>query len=86
MRAIEFFERATALAPGYARAYAGLADAYAVAAFYAAGCLVMENGSPRMLANGTPDVRIMFMPASECSIVDRCEYTTPLGLPVVPDV
>ena len=34
MRAIEFFERATALAPEYARAYAGLADAYAVAAFY----------------------------------------------------
>jgi hypothetical protein len=24
--------------------------------------------------------------AIECSHVERCEYTTPLGLPVVPDV
>ena len=23
---------------------------------------------------------------SECSTVERCEYSTPLGLPVVPDV
>lgn len=33
-RAIEFFQQATTRAPGYARAHAGLADAYAVAAFY----------------------------------------------------
>ena len=24
--------------------------------------------------------------ASECNHVERCEYTTPLGLPVVPEV
>lgn len=32
--AIEFFQRAVARQPGYARAYVGLADAYAVSAFY----------------------------------------------------
>ena len=34
LRSIELLEQATAVAPGYARAQAGLADAYAVAAFY----------------------------------------------------
>jgi TolB-like protein/DNA-binding SARP family transcriptional activator/Tfp pilus assembly protein PilF len=33
-RAVEFFEQAVAKAPNYARAYVGLADAYAVSAFY----------------------------------------------------
>jgi DNA-binding SARP family transcriptional activator/TolB-like protein len=32
--AVEYFEQAVAAAPGYARAYAGLADAYAVQGFY----------------------------------------------------
>ena len=34
LRSIDLLEKATAIAPGYARAHAGLGDAYAVAAFY----------------------------------------------------
>jgi alkylation response protein AidB-like acyl-CoA dehydrogenase len=37
---------------------------------FAAGCFVSEGDGTRLMVNGVPDVRIFFMPAKECSIVD----------------
>jgi alkylation response protein AidB-like acyl-CoA dehydrogenase len=34
------------------------------------GCLILENGAPRMLANGMPDQRMMLVPASSARLID----------------
>ena len=34
------------------------------------GCVVLENGVPRQLANGTPEVRAMIFPASDVELID----------------
>ena len=62
-----------------------------------APAVTAPNGMPHALAwnIGTTGSTVSRCPrpspsvisvASECSTVDRCEYTTPLGCPVVPDV
>ena len=42
-----------------------------------AGCYVMENGSPRILANGMPETRTCFVKLADCEILDTW-YTTGL--------
>lgn len=39
------------------------------------GCLIMENGAPRMLANGMPDQRMMLFPASSARFIDTWHTT-----------
>jgi indole-3-acetate monooxygenase len=34
------------------------------------GCMVMENGQPRLRPDGAPVMRLMLFPASECTILD----------------
>ena len=35
-----------------------------------AGCMVMDGDSPRMLENGVPEIRAVFMPAAAAEIID----------------
>ncbi|HLY47297.1 MAG TPA: acyl-CoA dehydrogenase family protein [Stellaceae bacterium] len=35
-----------------------------------AGCRIIEDGTPRLEANGSPVVRILYLPASSCEILD----------------
>jgi alkylation response protein AidB-like acyl-CoA dehydrogenase len=48
----------------------GFASGCHNAPWFAAGCPIIEDGAPRLLPSGAPDVQIMFMPAAECSILD----------------
>jgi len=41
------------------------------------GARVTENGSPRFLADGTPEVRLALLPAAQCQVLDTWR---PLGL------
>jgi alkylation response protein AidB-like acyl-CoA dehydrogenase len=34
-----------------------------------AGCTIVENGAPRRLANGQPEIRIMLFPTTSCTIL-----------------
>ena len=34
------------------------------------GCMVVEDGNPCLLPNGTPDIRMMIFPATACEILD----------------
>jgi alkylation response protein AidB-like acyl-CoA dehydrogenase len=38
--------------------------------WFVAGCIVMEGDHPRMLDNGGPDIRLVFLPAADCEIID----------------
>jgi TolB-like protein/DNA-binding winged helix-turn-helix (wHTH) protein/Tfp pilus assembly protein PilF len=46
-KAIEYFQRAIAVDPGYAQAYSGLADAYALAGGWEYGVLTPQEAAPR---------------------------------------
>jgi TolB-like protein/DNA-binding winged helix-turn-helix (wHTH) protein/Tfp pilus assembly protein PilF len=46
-KAIEYFQRAVAVDPGYAQAYSGLADAYALAGGWEYGVLAPQEAAPR---------------------------------------
>jgi TolB-like protein/DNA-binding winged helix-turn-helix (wHTH) protein/Flp pilus assembly protein TadD len=46
-KAIEYFQRAIAVDPGYAQAYSGLADAYALAGGWEYGVLAPQEAAPR---------------------------------------
>ena len=48
----------------------GFASGCHNATFFAGGCRIIENGAPRLLPNGAPDIQIMMMPSSECRIID----------------
>jgi alkylation response protein AidB-like acyl-CoA dehydrogenase len=37
---------------------------------FIAGCMVMDGDAPRMLDDGRPEMRAVFLPASECEILD----------------
>jgi alkylation response protein AidB-like acyl-CoA dehydrogenase len=34
------------------------------------GCVTIDNGTPHLLPNGTPDIRMMIFPASQCTVID----------------
>jgi hypothetical protein len=40
----------------------------------------------RQRSRSLKPIEFALVEAIECSHVERCEYTTPLGLPVVPEV
>jgi len=39
------------------------------------GCVVFEEGKPRLLASGRPDARVMLFPPSSCTILDTWHTT-----------
>lgn len=43
------------------------------------GCVVFENGKPRQLANGRPEIRAMMFPPSACTILDTWHTTGLVG-------
>ncbi|NOT56926.1 MAG: hypothetical protein HOP18_20190 [Deltaproteobacteria bacterium] len=43
------------------------------------GCVVFENGKPRLLANGQPETRVMTFPPAACKILDTWNTTGLLG-------
>lgn len=45
------------------------------ATWLSGGCLILENGAPRMLANGLPDQRMMLFPASSARLIDTWHTT-----------
>ncbi|MBI3246396.1 MAG: acyl-CoA dehydrogenase family protein [Deltaproteobacteria bacterium] len=49
------------------------------ASIIAGGCVVFENGTPRRLANGQPETRVMIFPPSACQILDTWHTTGLLG-------
>lgn len=52
-KAIEYFQRAIVVDPGYAQAYSGLADAYALAGGWEYGVLAPQDAAPRARAAAT---------------------------------
>jgi alkylation response protein AidB-like acyl-CoA dehydrogenase len=48
----------------------GFASGCHNAPWFAAGCPIFDDGTMRTLPSGAPDIQIMFMPASECRIID----------------
>lgn len=46
------------------------ASGIAHAAWLFAGCLVIEDGRPKMLPNGMPDLMHVFVPATEAEVID----------------
>lgn len=34
------------------------------------GCVTIDNGTPHLLPNGAPDIRMMIFPASQCTVID----------------
>ena len=40
------------------------------ATWFLCGCLVMEDGRPRLRPDGVPDIKVMFVPAGEAAILD----------------
>lgn len=43
------------------------------------GCVILEDGKPRMLPNGAPDARMMIFPASEVELPDTWHVTGQAG-------
>ncbi len=43
------------------------------------GCVVFENGQPRLLPNGQPETRVMTFPPAACKILDTWNTTGLLG-------
>src|SRR5437762_2910839 len=43
----------------------------------ASSCIVFEGDTPRMGASGIPEIRVCFLPAADCEIIDTW-YTTGL--------
>jgi alkylation response protein AidB-like acyl-CoA dehydrogenase len=53
----------------------GFASGCHSATFFAGGSRIVEDGSPRLMASGAPDIQIMIMPASECRIIETWDST-----------
>ena len=41
-----------------------------LSAWFILMCIVHENGKPRLLSSGEPELRFMLCPAADCDIVD----------------